>query len=115
MQTTGDVLLTIGIIGGLSLLFSIFCTGFLFAKRRISSTAWIYSLLSIISFAIAGNLAIAYATIVTIIIINWNTPLGLIGGYLLLILGFNQYFKENKEKSNLVDSAEIHEKEESTA
>jgi hypothetical protein len=67
--------------------------------------------LSIIAFTIAGNVAIAYTTITTIIVINWGTPLGFIGGYILIVLGFNQYFRDKKDNSSTPEPVEIQDRE----
>ncbi|MBN2228446.1 MAG: hypothetical protein JW779_02560 [Candidatus Thorarchaeota archaeon] len=96
MQNIGEIYLALTSIGLTSLVVSLICTVILLNKLGVSKTAWVYTALAAVAFLFAGNVAVAYATTVTIVVISWATPLGIIGGYLLIALGINQYLKDRK-------------------
>jgi hypothetical protein len=101
LQSISDVLLILSIVGGTGLILSILCTLFLLWKFNISNTAWMYAALAAIAFFVAGIFTVVFATTVTIVYFTWAAPLGLGGGYFLIFLAFNQYFRDKRMRETV--------------
>ena len=89
------------IVGCIGFVISLLLTVYLYYEREKSIVAFYYALGSVITFQVGGfNFIIGVAYIIGWGLVVRLSPLGLIGGYALIILALVQ-FMHDKKKSNV--------------
>lgn len=84
-------------IGAIGFVISIIITLFLLHHRSHSSTvAKMYAIGSVLTFQI-GGFGIGAIYIFNATVYTWTSPVGVIGGYLLIILALIQYWLDRKK------------------
>jgi len=108
-----EVILILSYIGSTGLTISILGTIFLLYKFNVSNTAWIYTVLAGIAFFLAGIMRVTLATFATLVEFSWATPLGLPGGFILILQAVYQYLhdrskiKERVSTSNNTETSDV--------
>ena len=92
-----DVIQILSFVGSTGLAISIIGTIILIVKFNVSNTAWIYTTLASVAFFLAGIFKVTFATFATFVELSWATPLGLVGGYILIILSIVQYLQDKRK------------------
>lgn len=92
-----DVILILNYIGYPGFTISIVGTIFLLMKFNVSNTAWIYTALANVAFFLAGIMRVTFAMGGTSVELSWATPLGLVGGYILILLAIDQYLQDKRK------------------
>ncbi|MFW9810317.1 MAG: hypothetical protein ACFFE6_13145 [Candidatus Thorarchaeota archaeon] len=98
MQSVSSLLNTIYMYMAVGFLLAVILL-LLFSRSKVASSATkTYVIGSILSFLVGSS---GYYSIYFIVIITWGNVLGLIGGYLCIILAIVQYFFDRRKHSVL--------------